>query len=290
MLRVKPPWSASVRLLEERDRGAVLAICDRDPVTNVFVSSRVRSLGLEPARLGAQMWGHGPGGRLESLCYSGANLVPVCRRPRRRARLRGPAPRKAGRRCSSVVGPRRGPPRCCGDCSRPTGDRPVTSARCSRSWSPNGPLGRLAPDPLVRRIRPRRDRCRHGPPAWPCSPRRSVSRLPSGRRLLYRPASPKLMRCGRCLRPHRGRPGHLQGRDRRGHFAGVPDAGCVGTARVARPVALAEPGMAASWSSTRSPIVPVVSLCTSTTSTAAARAAYRRVGFTEIDRLMSVLF
>ena len=29
MLRVKPPWSASVRLLEERDRGAVLAICDR---------------------------------------------------------------------------------------------------------------------------------------------------------------------------------------------------------------------------------------------------------------------
>src|ERR1700734_21250 len=46
MLRVKPPWSASVRLLDERDRGAVLAICDRDPVTNVFVSSRIRSLGL----------------------------------------------------------------------------------------------------------------------------------------------------------------------------------------------------------------------------------------------------
>src|SRR5437660_5331470 len=77
MLRVKPPWSASVRLLDDRDRGAVLAICDRDPVTNVFVSSRVRSLGLEPGRLGAQMWGHAPGGRLESLCYSGANLVPV---------------------------------------------------------------------------------------------------------------------------------------------------------------------------------------------------------------------
>ena len=28
MLRVKPPWSASVRLLDERDRGDVLAICD----------------------------------------------------------------------------------------------------------------------------------------------------------------------------------------------------------------------------------------------------------------------
>src|SRR5260370_29528753 len=81
MLRVKPPWSASVRLLDERDRGAVLAICDRDPVTNVFVSSRVRSLGLEPGRLGAQMWGHAPGGRLESLCYSGANLGPVAATP-----------------------------------------------------------------------------------------------------------------------------------------------------------------------------------------------------------------
>ena len=50
MLRVKPPWSASVRLLDERDRGAALAICDRDPVTNVFVSSRVRALGLEPGQ------------------------------------------------------------------------------------------------------------------------------------------------------------------------------------------------------------------------------------------------
>src|ERR1700685_386194 len=76
MLRVKPP-SPAVRLLDERDRGAVLAICDRDPVTNVFVSSRVRALGLEPARLGAQLWGHGTGGRLQSLCYSGANLVPA---------------------------------------------------------------------------------------------------------------------------------------------------------------------------------------------------------------------
>src|ERR1700749_3161720 len=104
MLRVKPPWSASVRLLEERDRGAVLAICDRDPVTNVFVSSRVRSLGLEPARLGAQMWGHGPGGRLESLCYSGANLVPVQATPQAVVAFADRALRQ-GRRCSSVVGP-----------------------------------------------------------------------------------------------------------------------------------------------------------------------------------------
>ena len=104
MLRVKPPWSASVRLLDERDRGAVLAICDRDPVTNVFVGSRIRSLGLEPGRLGAQMWGHTPGGRLESLCYSGANLVPVAATPDAVVAFADRALRQ-GRRCSSIVGP-----------------------------------------------------------------------------------------------------------------------------------------------------------------------------------------
>src|SRR5579862_258287 len=103
MLRVKPPSSA-VRLLDERDRAAVLAICDRDPVTNVFVSSRVRALGLEPGRLGAQMWGHGSGGRLRSLCYSGANLVPVAATPEAVVAFADRA-LKQGRRCSSVVGP-----------------------------------------------------------------------------------------------------------------------------------------------------------------------------------------
>src|ERR1700756_5895500 len=86
-----------------RDRGAVLAICDRDPVTNVFVSSRVRALGLEPGRLGAQMWGHAPNGRLESLCYSGANLVPVAATPDAVVAFADRALRQ-GRRCSSVVG------------------------------------------------------------------------------------------------------------------------------------------------------------------------------------------
>src|SRR5690242_21713571 len=103
MLRVKPPWSASVRLLDERDRAAALAICDRDPVANVFVSSRIRALGLEPGRLGAQMWGHLAGGRLESLCYSGANLFPVAASPDAVVALEDRA-LPQGLRCSFVVG------------------------------------------------------------------------------------------------------------------------------------------------------------------------------------------
>jgi hypothetical protein len=76
MLRVRPR-SESPRLLDDRDRAAVLALCDADPVANVFVASRVRALGLDPGRLGAQVWGCEQGGKLTSACYSGANLVPV---------------------------------------------------------------------------------------------------------------------------------------------------------------------------------------------------------------------
>src|ERR1700760_3682442 len=151
MLRVKPPWSASVRLLDERDRGAALAICDRGPVTNSFVSTRRRSLGLEPGRLGAQMWGHVPNGRLESLCYSGANLVPVGATPDAIVAFADRALRQ-GRRCSSVVGaatevqalwgllrPHWGPAR---------EVRPVQPLMVT----PGPPL--VPPDPLVRRVRP----------------------------------------------------------------------------------------------------------------------------------------
>src|ERR1700734_2050993 len=156
MLRVKPPWSASVRLLDERDRGAVLAICDRDPVTNVFVASRIRSLGLEPGRLGAQMWGHTPGGRLESLCYSGANLVPVAATPDAVVAFADRALRQ-GRRCSSIVGPATEAPapgaQALGGLLRP----PWGPAREVRPVQPvmateGPPL--VAPDPLVRRVRP----------------------------------------------------------------------------------------------------------------------------------------
>src|ERR1700722_8534108 len=76
MLRVRQR-SDQARLLDDRDRAAALAVCAVDPVANVFVESRIRAFGLDPGRLGAQMWGYEHGGRLVSLCYGGANLVPV---------------------------------------------------------------------------------------------------------------------------------------------------------------------------------------------------------------------
>src|SRR5271170_4414597 len=81
VLRTRPWRSASLRLLTDHDRDEVLALCDRDAITNVFVSARIRSTSLDPSRLGGQLWGYSEGGQLTSVCYSGANLVPVAAGP-----------------------------------------------------------------------------------------------------------------------------------------------------------------------------------------------------------------
>ena len=55
-------------------------------------------------RLGAQVWGFQEGGRLVSLCYVGANMVPVEAGPAAVAAFADRA-RRQGRRCSSIAGP-----------------------------------------------------------------------------------------------------------------------------------------------------------------------------------------
>jgi predicted GNAT family acetyltransferase len=94
--------SEPARLLERRDTDEVLDLLDRDPVADVFVASRILASGLGE-RLGAQVWGYGERGRLESLCYSGANLVPVQAGPEA-VRAFADRARRQGRRCSSLVG------------------------------------------------------------------------------------------------------------------------------------------------------------------------------------------
>ena len=96
--------SSSVRLLDETDLAAARTVLSRDPVTNVFVASRLEACGLDPGRLGAQVWGFFAGGRLQSLCYVGANIVPVEVGPDA-ARAFAERARRYGRRCSSMVGP-----------------------------------------------------------------------------------------------------------------------------------------------------------------------------------------
>src|SRR5579864_4159541 len=284
MLRVKPPSSA-VRLLDERDRSAVLAICDRDPVTNVFVSSRVRALGLEPGRLGAQMWGHAPGGRLESLCYSGANLVPVAATPDAVVAFAERA-LKQGRRCSSVVGsaaevqalwallrPQWGPAR---------DVRPVQPVMVTAG----PPL--VAPDPLVRRVR-----LEELDILWPAcvamfTEEVGVSPTIGDGGASYRARLEQLIRGGRAFaRIEHGKVIF------KAEIGAVTPQACQVQGVWVRPRSrgegLAAPGMAAIVVQAARSIAPLVSLYVNEYNHP-ARAAYRRVGFTEIGRLMSVLF
>ena len=67
--------ATALRTLEPRDREAVLALCDLDPVAAVMLAEQVqRPL---PARLGGEMWGFFEHGELRAACWAGANLVPV---------------------------------------------------------------------------------------------------------------------------------------------------------------------------------------------------------------------
>ena len=104
MTRLLSP-SAAARVLGPADLEEVLDLLARDPVDNVFISSRIAAAGLDSWQLGGELWGFHAGGRLTSVCFSGANLVPIAATPES-LRAFADRARKQGRRCSSIVGPR----------------------------------------------------------------------------------------------------------------------------------------------------------------------------------------
>jgi len=81
----------------------VREILNRDRVANVMVAARVDAAGLDPWRLGAEVWGYPATGEPRSFCFSGANLVPVGAAAEALGAFAERA-RKQGRRCSSIVG------------------------------------------------------------------------------------------------------------------------------------------------------------------------------------------
>lgn len=91
----------SLRVLDPRDTEEALALCARDVVGNLFVAARLLETGVEG---GGQLWGYYEAGELTSLCWWGANLVPVEATPAAVEAFAARA-RRVGRRCSSIVGP-----------------------------------------------------------------------------------------------------------------------------------------------------------------------------------------
>ncbi|MFJ6823504.1 GNAT family N-acetyltransferase [Streptomyces niveus] len=276
----------TTRVLDPGELGAALAILESEPVANAFVASRVQAAGLDPWRLGGEMWGWYADGRLRSLCYSGANLVPICASPEA-VRAFADRARRTGRRCSSIVGP-----------AEPTA---LLWRLLEPNWGParevraNQPLmvtervpDTVRPDPLVRRIR--REELETIMPACVAmfTEEVGVSPLAGDGGLLYQARVAELVGAGRS-------------------FARIDDGKVIFKAEIGaatshacqiqgvwvapefRGQGLSESGMAAVVRYALADVAPVVSLYVNDYNTP-ARASYRRVGFREVGAFMSVLF
>ncbi len=278
----------ATRLLEGADLAATLEVLRRDPVANAFVATRVEAVGLDPWRLGGEMWGwFDQDGRLESLCYAGANLVPVNAGPQAVAAFAERA-RRQGRRCSSIVGP-----------AESTG--PLW-ALLERSWGParevrghqplmatTVPATEVAPDPLVRRVR--KDEIDLLMPACVAmfTEEVGVSPLAGDGGLLYQARVAELVGGGRSF-ARISEQGEVLFK---AEIGAVTQGACqiqgVWVAPEYRGRRLSEGGMAAVLEVALREVAPVASLYVNDYNLP-ARAAYHRVGFREIGAFMSVLF
>ena len=285
MLRTRAWRASALRLMTDHDREEVLALCDRDPVANVFVTARIRHAGLDPRRLGAQVWGYFEAGRLTSLCYSGANLVPVAATPEAvtvfadRARIHG-------RRCSSIVGPADVVAQLW-DLLAPSWGRPREIRANQPVMTISGPP-LVAPDPLVRPVR--LDQLEVMLPACIAMFTEEVGVSPIGPDggLAYRARVSELIRAGRSF-----------ARIENGEVLFKAEVGAVTPLACqvqgvwvpphARGRGLASHGMAAVVQAGLATLAPVVTLYVNDFNVP-ARAAYSRVGFTQAATFSSVLF
>lgn len=97
---------AEVGAATDVDLHEALVVCDRDPVASVLAASRIEATLAEGGRrAGTSLWGLRRDGRLDAVCWAGANLVPVCD-PDDEEALDAFARTalRQGRRCSSIVG------------------------------------------------------------------------------------------------------------------------------------------------------------------------------------------
>lgn len=280
--------SAATRLLEPADLAAAREILDRDPVSNAFVAARVRIAGLDAWRLGGEMWGWFDGaGRLESLCYAGANLVLVNACPEAVAAFAERA-RRGGRRCSSIVGPA-GPTAELWRLLEPHWGPPREVRAHQPLMVADRPSTEVPADPHVRRVR--REEIELLMPASIAmfTEEVGVSPMSGDGGLLYRSRVAELVTTGRAFArfDEHGRVIF------KAEIGAVTERACqiqgVWVAPEHRGRGLSETGMAAVLDVALREVAPVVSLYVNDFNLP-ARAAYRRVGFRETGAFMSVLF
>ncbi|PSL01148.1 hypothetical protein CLV30_11584 [Haloactinopolyspora alba] len=277
--------STAVRTLGPADLDDVQRVLDRAPCLDVFVASRVHASGLVPSRLGGELWGYYDDGELRSLCYSGANLVPVAADPAA-VRMFADLAARRGRRCSSIVGPA-GAVLAMWDLLRPEWG-PAREVRARQ------PVMRLdaappeVPDPKVRRVRP--DEIDVLVPAAVAMFTEEVGVSPTRNDggAYYRARLTELVRAGRAFA--RFDDGRIVFK---AEVGAVTPRACQVQGVWVRPERRGERlsvgGMAAVAVHALRDIAPAVTLYVNDYNVA-AREAYRRVGFTEVGCFATVMF
>ncbi|HVU60427.1 MAG TPA: GNAT family N-acetyltransferase [Mycobacteriales bacterium] len=264
---------------------AVLDLLGADPVSNVFVASRIDVAGLAPQRLGAQVWGYGRGSHPTALCYSGANLVPVgADEPALRAFAEHAA--RQGRRCSSIVGPAEMVATLWEDLEASWG--PARELRMRQPLMLTTSYATTDPDTAVRRVRPEELELLLPASIAMFTEEVGVSPVAGDGGALYRARVRELIAAGRAFARFDG--------DRvvfKAEVAAVTKGVCqlqgVWVEPSQRGRGLSVAGMAAVVAACLRDIAPAVSLYVNDFNLPARR-AYERVGFSEVGSFASVLF
>ncbi len=278
----------TARVLDEADEAAVHRLLDRDPVAACVLAGRVELTGTAPAALGAPLWGFGSGRDLEAVCLAGANLIPFAVPGAEDAAAAAFADRarRAGRRCSTIVGP--------AAAVAPLWELLAPHWGPARDHRPRQPLMAIdgppavAAEPRVRPVRPAELETLLPAAVAMFTEEVGVSPLRVDGGLGYRARVAELVRAGQSL-------AWIEDGEVlfKAEIGAVSRAACqvqgVWVAPAYRGRGIGTAGTAAVVEYARGSIAPVVSLYVNDFNRA-ARAAYRRVGFREVGQYASVLF
>jgi uncharacterized protein len=278
----------TARVLDEADEAAVHRLLASDPVAACVLAGRVEMSGTAPSSLGAPLWGFGGGSELEAVCLAGANLIPFAVPGAEHAAAAAFADRarRAGRRCSTIVGPAAS--------VAPLWDLLAPHWGPARDHRPHQPLmaidgpAAVAAEPRVRPVVPAELDTLLPAAVAMFTEEVGVSPLRVDGGAGYRARVAELVRAGQSLAwiEH----GEVLFK---AEIGAVSRSACqiqgVWVAPAHRGRGIGTAGTAAVVEYARATIAPVVSLYVNDFNSA-ARAAYRRVGFQEVGRYASVLF
>jgi len=280
--------SVAARVLDADDEFAVRDLLDGDPVAACMLAGRIETHGTAAATLGAPLWGLSSGRRLDAVCLAGANLIPFARPGTERAAAHAFADRarRAGRRCSTIVGPAAS--------VLPLWDLLEPSWGPAREVRARQPLLAIEgppvipAEPAVRPVRPAELDLLLPAAIAMFTEEVGVSPLRVDGGAGYRARVSELVRAGQALAWIRD-----------GEVLFKADVGAVSRSACQvqgvwvspqhRGQGIGQRGTAAVVEYARTAIAPVVSLYVNDYNTA-ARAAYQRVGFTQVGTFASVLF